>query len=168
MALYDDNHIQLDGPTAMAWAEDVLARFQAYGWHRRERVDDGNDVEAIEAAIERARADSRPSLIAVRTHIGYGSPNKHDSHKAHGSPLGPDEVRLTKEAYGWDPDRTFYVPAEARDLFLAAIPAGTALVEDWEARLGSYAEAFPADASEFPAPDRRRPRRWLGQRPQDL
>ena len=123
VVLYDDNLIQLDGPTKMAWSEDVPARFDAYGWHTQ-RVADGNDVEAICAAIEAARADDRPSLIAVRTHIGFGSPNKHDSQKAHGSPLGPEEVRLTKEAYGWDPDRTFYVPDEAGAHFRAAIPAG--------------------------------------------
>jgi transketolase len=111
VVLYDDNHIQLDGPTSMAWSEDVPKRFEAYGWHtnalRRQRR------RAIEAAIEAARADDRPSLIAVRTHIGYGSPNRQDSQKAHGQALGPDEVRLTKEAYGWDPDRSFYVPDEA-------------------------------------------------------
>ncbi|MEA2619672.1 MAG: transketolase, partial [Chloroflexota bacterium] len=89
VVLYDDNHIQLDGPTSMAWSEDVPARFDAYGWHTQ-RVEDGNDIGAIEAAIETARADERPSLIAVRSHIGFGSPNKHDSQKAHGSPLGPE------------------------------------------------------------------------------
>ena len=120
IVLYDDNHIQLDGPTNMAWSEDVTKRFQAYRWHTQ-RVEDGNDVAAIEAAIESALTEDRPSLIAVRTHIGFGSPNKHDSQKAHGSPLGPDEVRLTKEAYGWDPDRTFYVPDAARDHFRSAV-----------------------------------------------
>ena len=146
--LYDDNHIQLDGPTAMAWSEDAPKRFEAYGWHTQ-RVEDGNDLAAIGAAIETARADERPSLIAVRTHIGYGSPNKHDSQKAHGSPLGPDEVRLTKEAYGWDPDRTFYVPDEARDHFRKAVPAGEALVEEWEARVVRYRDAYPEAAAEF-------------------
>jgi transketolase len=107
IVLYDDNHIQLDGPTAMAFSEDVPKRFEAYGWHTQ-RVADGNDVAAIESAIQTGLdADDRPSLIAVRTHIGFGSPNKHDSQKAHGAPLGPDEVRLTKEAYGWDPDKAF-------------------------------------------------------------
>src|SRR5512134_305021 len=125
IVLYDDNHIQLDGPTSMAWSEDVPKRFEAYGWHAQ-RVADGNDVAAIEAAIEAARDDDRPSLIAIRTHIGFGSPNRQDSQKAHGAPLGPDEVRLTKEAYGWDPDRTFHVPDEAATLFRAAIPAGEA------------------------------------------
>ncbi len=148
IVLYDDNHIQLDGPTAMAWSEDVPQRFEAYGWHTQ-RVTDGNDVEAIADAIDDALADDRPSLIAVRTHIGFGSPNKHDSQKAHGSPLGPDEVRLTKEAYGWDPDRSFYVPDAARDHFRAAVPAGEALVADWEARYYAYRDVHPDEAAEL-------------------
>ena len=148
IALYDDNRIQLDGPTAWAFSEDVLARFEAYGWHTQ-RVEDGNDVAAISAAIEAAKADERPSIIAVRTHIGFGSPNKQDTQKAHGAPLGPDEVRLTKEAYGWDPDRTFYVPAEAGELFRRAVGAGEALVAEWEARVAGYEAAFPAQAAEL-------------------
>jgi len=148
VVLYDDNHIQLDGPTSMAWSEDVPARFDAYGWHTQ-RVPDGNDVAAIESAIATAIADDRPSLIAVRTHIGFGSPNKHDSQKAHGAPLGADEVRLTKEAYGWDPDRTFYVPDEAATHFRAAIAAGEALVADWEARFYAYRDADPRSAAEL-------------------
>ncbi len=148
VVLYDDNHIQLDGPTSMAWSEDVPKRFEAYGWHAG-RVDDGNDLAAIEAAIEAARADDRPSLIAVRTHIGYGSPNRQDSQKAHGQALGPDEVRLTKEAYGWDPDREFYVPEAAGARFREAIPAGEALVGEWEARFEAYASAQPELAAEF-------------------
>ena len=148
VALYDDNHIQLDGPTSMAWSEDVVARFEAYGWHAV-RVEDGNDVEAIAAAIEEARADDRPSLIAVRTHIGFGSPNKQDTQKAHGSPLGPDEVRLVKEAYGWDPDQTFYEPPGALDLFRRAVPAGEDLVLAWERATDAYADAFPDLAAEF-------------------
>ena len=148
VVLYDDNGIQLDGPTAMAFSENVPERFDAYGWHTQ-RVGDGNDLVAIEAAIEAALADDRPSLIAVRTHIGYGSPNKHDSQKAHGSPLGPDEVRLTKEAYGWDPDKSFYVPDAARDRFREAVAAGDALVEDWEKRYDAYRDADAGAATEF-------------------
>ena len=148
VVLYDDNHIQLDGPTSMAWSEDVPARFEAYGWHTQ-RVDDGNDLVAIEAAIERARTDGRPSLIAIRTHIGYGSPNKQDSQKAHGAALGADEVRLTKEAYGWDPDRSFYVPDEARDHFRSAVAEGEALVSEWEARYDRYRDAYPELATDF-------------------
>src|SRR4029077_8135527 len=148
IVLYDDNHIQLDGPTAMAWSEDVPMRFDAYGWHTQ-RVADGNDLAAIEAAIETALAEERPSLIAVRTHIGFGSPNKHDSQKAHGSPLGPDEVRLTKEAYGWDPDKSFYVPDDAREQFRAAIAAGDEFVAEWEGRFYAYRDAHPAEAADF-------------------
>jgi transketolase len=148
VVLYDDNHVQLDGPTAMAFSEDVPLRFDAYGWHTQ-RVGDGNDLDAIETAIETAIEDGRPSLIAIRTHIGYGSPNKHDSQKAHGSPLGPDEVRLTKEAYGWDPDKSFYVPDDAAKVFAAAVPAGEALVSDWEARYSRYRDAFPEEAREL-------------------
>ncbi len=148
LVLYDDNGIQLDGPTAMAFSEDVLKRFDAYGWDTR-RVDDGNDVAEIAAAISAAQADGRPSLIAVRTHIGFGSPNKQDSHKAHGAPLGPDEVRLTKIAYGWDPDAQFLVPDAALDAFRAAIPAGEALAEAWDERFERYAEAYPGEAAEF-------------------
>ena len=148
VVLYDDNHVQLDGPTSMAWSEDVPARFEAYGWHTQ-RVADGNDVAAISAAVAAAEADPRPSLIAVRTHIGFGSPNKHDSYRAHGAPLGIDEVRLTKLAYGWDPDREFYIPDEALAHFRAALPRGRALVEDWRTRFAAYAAAYPAQAAEF-------------------
>ncbi len=148
IALYDDNRIQLDGPTAWAFTENVLERFAAYGWHVQ-RVDDGNDIEAIDAAIAAAKTDERPSIIAVRTVIGYGSPNKHGSQKAHGAPLGPDEVRLTKEAYGWDPDKSFYVPDEAGELFLRAVPKGKELVAAWDAALAGYAEAYPAEAAEL-------------------
>ncbi|MDQ6794787.1 MAG: transketolase [Chloroflexota bacterium] len=146
--LYDDNHIQLDGPTSWAWSEDVLQRFDAYGWHIQ-RVADGNDVEAIARAIEAARNDVRASLIAVRTHIGYGSPNRQDSQKAHGQPLGEEEVRLTKLAYGWDPDRTFYVPDEARRVFRAAVPRGKELVAEWKARLDRYSAEHPDLAAEL-------------------
>ena len=148
VALYDDNHIQLDGPTSMAWSEDVVARFEAYGWHAT-HVTDGNDVEAIARAIEEARADDRPSLVAIRTHIGFGSPNRQDTQKAHGQPLGVEEVRLTKEAYGWDPDAQFFVPDGAKELFRRAIPAGEALAEAWHEALSAYANAFPDLASEL-------------------
>jgi transketolase len=148
VALYDDNHVQLDGPTSMAWSEDVVARFEAYGWHAS-RVDDGNDIEAIAQAIEDARGDDRPSIIAVRTHIGFGSPNRQDTQKAHGQPLGEDEVRLVKENYGWDPDKTFYEPPEAVELFRRAIPAGEALVAAWDEAFAAYADAHPDVAAAF-------------------
>jgi transketolase len=148
LVLYDDNHIQLDGPTDMAWSEDVLRRFEAYGWGVG-RVEDGNDLEAIEAAIRAARADERPSLIAVRTHIGYGAPHKQDTQKAHGSPLGEDEVRLAKEFYGWDPDAHFLVPEPVSQFMGEAVGAGEELVRDWERRLDAYRDAFPAEAAEL-------------------
>jgi transketolase len=148
LVLYDDNHIQLDGPTEMAWSEDVLRRFEAYGWGVG-RVEDGNDTEAITKAIEAGRADDRPSLIAVRTHIGFGSPNKQDTQKAHGSPLGEDEVRLAKQAYGWDPEKHFFVPPEVREALGAAVGAGKRLVGEWDSALKAYAGAFPDEAAEL-------------------
>ena len=117
MVFYDDNKIQLAGETKMAFSEDVGARYEAYGWHVQNLGED-LELERVEAAIEAAKAaEDRPSLIILRTHIGFGSPNKQDSQKAHGSPLGEDEVRLTKEAYGWDPDAHFLVPDEVREHF---------------------------------------------------
>jgi transketolase len=146
--LYDDNQVQLDGPTSLAFSEDVLERFRAYGWQTL-RVKDGTDVGAIEAAIRLARSDDRPSIIAVRTVIGHGSPNRAGSQKAHGAPLGPDEVRLTKEAYGWDPDRSFFVPDAAAALFSRAIPWGEELMRRWDATFDAYRAAFPAEAREL-------------------
>ena len=148
LVLYDDNHIQLDGPTKMAWSEDVLARFEAYQWGT-DRVEDGNDLAAIDAAIERAIDDDRPSMIAVRTHIGYGAPNRQDTQKAHGSPLGEDEVRLAKQFYGWDPDAHFYVPDEVREGMSAFADRGDELVAAWHARFMAYKAAFPAEAAEL-------------------
>jgi len=146
--LYDDNRIQLDGPTDWAWSEDVLKRFDAYRWHTQ-RVDDGNDIEAIAGAIEAARADERPSLIAVRTHIGFGSPNRQDTQKAHGQPLGEDEVRLTKEAYGWDPDAQFLVPDDVRTNFAVAVDRGRELVGEWRERVHRYQADQPELAAEL-------------------
>jgi len=146
--LYDDNQIQLDGPTAMAWSEDVLQRFDAYGWHTQQ-VENGNDIASIDAAVEAAQSDDRPSLIAVRTHIGYGSPNRQDSQKAHGQPLGEDEVRLTKEAYGWDPDASFEVPDGVREHFEAVAAQGVTLVNDHERRMARYRDDFRELADEL-------------------
>src|SRR5690606_17829745 len=109
---WDDNSITIEGSTELAFTEDVLKRFDAYGWHTA-RVEDGNDLEAIDAAIRAAQADPRPSMIAVRTVIGYGSPNKAGTAKAHGAPLGEEEVRLTKQNLGWPTLEPFFVPEEA-------------------------------------------------------
>jgi transketolase len=146
--LYDDNLVQLDGPTSWAWSEDVMARFAAYDWHTQ-RVQDGNDTEAIALAIEAARADPRPSLIAVRTVIGYGSPNRAGTQKAHGQPLGEDEVRLAKQAYGWDPEQSFHIPAESLAHFRAAVLRGEELVAAWNEMLERYAADHPAAAGEL-------------------
>jgi len=114
IGFYDDNHITIDGPTELACSDDAALRFTAYGWHVQ-RVSDVNDLAALEQAIETAKAErTRPSLIAVRTHIGYGSPNRMDTAKAHGEPLGSDEVALTKQKLGWSATEPFVVPAETR------------------------------------------------------
>ena len=146
--MYDDNLVQLDGPTSWAWSEDVLARFDAYRWHTQ-RVADGNDTQAIERALAAAREDPRPSLIAVRTVIGYGSPNRAGTQKAHGQALGEEEVRLTKEFYGWDPDAKFLIPAEVADYFSQAVGRGDELYAEWAGRLDAYAADFPAEAAEL-------------------
>ena len=132
----------------LAFTEDVLARFDAYGWHTQ-RVDDGNDVEAIDAAIEAAKADDRPVADRRPDAHRLRQPEQAGLAEGHGAPLGPDEVRLTKEAYGWDPDRTFFVPDEAGALFLRAVAAGEAAVAAWDAALDAYAAAYPAEAAEL-------------------
>jgi transketolase len=142
-AFFDDNRIQLAGPTENAFSEDVPKRFEAYGWHVQNLGDDW-DVDRIESAVEEAAGvDDRPSLIVLRTHIGYGAPNLQDTHTAHGSPLGEEEVRLTKQAYGWDPDAQFLVPEEALEHFRGAVPRGEELEADWQERAGVYRSEHP-------------------------
>ncbi len=149
IVLYDDNRISIEGGTDLAFTEDVCGRFSAYGWHV-ERVEDGNDVEAIAAAIEAARAETgRPSLIAVRTHIGFGSPHKQDTASAHGEPLGADEALLAKEALGWPVEPAFHIPAEAIAHFREALPRGAARHAGWTQAFEAYRAAFPAEAAEF-------------------
>jgi len=147
--LYDDNRVTLSAGTDMTFSEDVAARFAAYGWHTQ-RLEDGNDLAAIDAAIAAARAErSRPSLILVRTHLGYGSPNKQDTYEAHGSPLGADEVRLTKQNLGWPVEPAFLVPPEALEHFRAAVERGNAAEAAWNERMAAYAKAFPDEAREL-------------------
>jgi transketolase len=149
VVLYDANHVSLAATTSLAFTEDVGRRFEAYGWHVQ-HVADGNDVDAIDRALAAARAAvDRPSLIIVRTHLGYGSPHKQDTYKAHGEPLGEDEVRATKRALGWPEDRTFYVPEEALREFRKAVPRGQALEADWRRRMEAYRAAFPDLARRF-------------------
>lgn len=148
IVLYDDNGISIDGPTWLAFSEDVLARFAAYGWHTQ-RVD-GHDPDAVEAALYAAQAEkNRPSLIACKTHIGFGSPHKQDTNKAHGEPLGEEEVRLTKQRLGWPLDPPFYVPPEVYEFMRGTGAAGVAKQAQWEALFARYAETYPDLAAAF-------------------
>lgn len=148
IVLYDDNLISLDGPTDLSFTEDVYKRFEAYHWHVQ-RIADGNDLAGIEAAIEAAKAETdKPSLIAVRTVIGYGSP-KAGSSKSHGEPLGADAVVATKKFFGFPEDKSFYIPEEARSNWLKAKEAGAAAEADWNKRFAAYKSAFPELAAEF-------------------
>jgi len=147
IALYDDNHISIDGSTDLAFTEDVLERFSAYGWHTV-RVD-GHDMAAVDAAIRTAQAETnRPSIIACRTHIGYGSPLQ-DTAKVHGSPLGPEGVRATKRFFGFPEDKDFYIPDEAQARAEAAKLPGAAAREAWQAMMVAYRQAYPELAAEW-------------------
>jgi transketolase len=146
--LYDDNHISIDGSTDLAFTEDRMKRFEAYGWHTQQI--DGLNREAVVAAIKAAQAvTDKPSIIACRTIIGFGSPNKANTAKVHGEALGPDEVKLTKQAYGWDPDKEFYIPDEALAHFRQALDRGARWEAEWKERLEAYAQAYPAEAEQF-------------------
>ena len=147
--LYDNNRISLAGAADLSFTEDCAKRFEAYGWHTVS-VEDGNDIEAINGAIRAAREErSRPSLILLRTHIGFGSPGKQDTFEAHGSPLGEAEVKRTKEKLGWPLDPLFYIPQEAEGHFRAAIGSGQKAEASWQEHFNSYREKFPDLAKEF-------------------
>jgi transketolase len=143
VVFYDDNKIQLSGPTSNAFSEDVGKRFEAYGWHVQNLGED-LELDNIERAIETAAGVAdQPSLIILRTHIAEGSPNLHDTHKAHGSPLGEEEVRLTKENLGWDPDAQFQVPDEVYELFAKAAERGKEAQAEWQQRADAYRSENP-------------------------
>ena len=146
--LYDDNKISIDGSTDLAFTEDRAKRFEAYGWHIQ-RVDDGNDVESIDAAIKAAKADPRPSLILCRTIIGFGSPNRQGTQKAHGEPLGDDELNAAKENLGWEKEPRFLIPDDALEFFRKAVDRGRELEADWKLRLEAYTRLFPDLGAEF-------------------
>jgi transketolase len=149
ICLYDDNRVSLAAATALCFTEDRGARFAAYGW-QVQTVPEGNDLEAIGRALEAARAETeRPSLIIVRTHIGYGSPGKQDSFEAHGSPLGEEEVRLTKERLGWPVEPTFNLPQRALDHYREALTRGAVAEADWEALFAQYQQDFPELGAEL-------------------
>lgn len=147
--LYDDNEITLSASTQLTFTEDRAARFESYGWQTI-KVEDGNDLQAIEDAILAAQKDKeRPSLIIIRTHIGYGSPNKQDTYEAHGSPLGKEETKLTKENLGWPLEPTFYIPEAAEKHFHESTKRGKKKEEQWNKRWQAYEKAFPDLAKEM-------------------
>ena len=149
IGFYDDNHISIEGDTKLAFSEDVGARYEAYGWHVQNLHEDLG-LDALEAAVRSARdVADRPSLIIVRTHIAPGSPNKQDTHGAHGSPLGEEEIRLTKEVYGFPSLEPFFVPEEALDHMRECVGRGRQMQADWDEAFEGYRAAHPNDAAEL-------------------
>jgi transketolase len=176
IVIYDDNLITIDGNTSLSFGEDVAKRYEAYGWFVQTVGGDGlsaavpagrqgqagNDMDGFHKALVSARQEKqRPSLIKLRTHIGFGSPNKQDSHDAHGSPLGDEEVALTKKMYGWDPEQKFAVPNEALKIFHREIDKGAQRESEWNALFVKYEQAHPDLAKEFKrATERQPPENW--------
>lgn len=156
---YDDNHITIDGSTELSFTEDRGKRFEAYGWQVL-HVEDGNNVEMIDAAIRQAKADPRPSLIVCRTHIGFGLPTRQDTSKAHGEPPGQDELSAAKQKLGWPVEPMFYVPEDVRAHFLEAVFRGKNLEAEWRQKTSAYAKQYPEDWKEFS-------RRMQGKLPDD-
>ncbi len=140
--LYDDNRISIDGSTDLAFTEDRAARFAAYGWHVQ-KVDDGNDVDAIDAALQAAAIHPQPNLIICRTHIGFGAPHKQDTSKAHGEPLGDDELNAAKQNLGWPLEPRFYIPEDVLAFFREAIERGSKNEKDWQKKFDEYNAAHP-------------------------
>jgi transketolase len=165
--LYDRNHISLAGGTDLTFTEDVAKRFEAYGWHTR-HVKDGNDTDDVAKAIEEAQnEDQRPSLILVRTHIGYGSPKKQDTFAAHGNPLGEDELQASKKALGWESMDKFYLPEDAVKFFRQAVDKGSKLQKEWTSRFEAYRKDFPKEAAELErAISGKLPENWAADLPQ--
>ena len=137
--VYDDNHISIDGPTELAYSDDVVGRFESYGWHAENVGEVANDTDALEAALRRAMAtDDRPSLIVLRSHIGWPSPHKTDTAEAHGDPLGDEEIRVTKEILGLPPDEQFWVPDDVVEFYRRCVARGQELHRKWRARLDGW------------------------------
>jgi transketolase len=158
--LYDDNHITIEGSTDITFTENRLARFKAYGWHVQQ-IEDGNDLKAIGKAVRKAQNKTdRPSLIAIRTCIGCGSPNKQNTSSAHGEPLGAEEVRLTKENIGWPLNPTFHIPTEVSEALRKQVKAGTKKEKTWNNLFAAYEKAYPDLAGEYK-------RIMIGELPQD-
>ena len=152
ICIYDDNKISIEGGTGLAFTENVAARFKAYQWHVI-RVNDGNDIDAIQQALKEAKDETaKPTLIALRTHIAYGSPNKQDTHGAHGAPLGEEEIRLTKENLGWpEVDKTFFVPPAALKTFRKCVDQGRKADALWQKKFKAYAKKYPELARQWQA-----------------
>ncbi len=150
IVLYDDNYITIDGETSLSFTEDRAKRYEAYGWHVQIVGGDGTDMDALEKALQNAKAEKgRPSLIQFRSHIGFGSPNFQDTHTAHGAPLGEDEIKLIKKNFGWDPDKSFHVPEGVMDHMAAAGARGAELESRWNAMFDKYADEYPELAGEL-------------------
>ena len=157
--LYDDNHISIDGSTDLAFTEDRAMRFEAYGWHVQ-KVEDGNDVEVIDKAIQEAKRDPRPSIIMCRTTIGFGAPHKQGTSKAHGEPLGDEELNAAKENLGWPTEPRFYIPDDVLAFFRKAVDQGREREFDWKMKLEAYGRLNPALGAELS-------RRMAGNLPED-
>jgi transketolase len=150
VVIYDDNHISIDGPTELSFTEDRAKRYEAYGWYVQEVGGDGNDMKRFEKALINAKSEvQRPSIIKLRTHIAYGSPNMQDTADAHGSPLGEEEIRLMKERFGWDPDKSFHVPDEVVAHTRQAVERGKEAEDEWNALFASYEKEYPDLAKAF-------------------
>jgi transketolase len=148
--LYDNNYVSLEGPTRLAYSDDVARRFQGYRWHVQDVGDRANDLTALEDAIAQARAEQdRPSIIIVQSHIGFGAPHKQDTCEAHGSPLGVEEVRLAKKFYGWPEDASFLIPERALNHMREAVDRGRKWEEEWNEKFDAYRKAFPDLARRF-------------------
>lgn len=155
--LYDDNRITIDGETDIAFTEDVGSRFASYGWHVAQ-VEDANDLDAVDQAIKDAKSETeKPSLIAIRSHIGYGSPGKQGTSAAHGAPLGEEELRRTKETLGWPTGEPFHIPDAVYSHMREAVPQGDQWHEAWKNHFAAYKEAHPEQATEY--------KRWINWTP---
>ncbi len=162
IVLYDDNHITIEGSTALAYSDDVAKRFEGYHWHVQNLGEAANDLDALEQGFANAIAEKeRPSLIIVRSHIAYGAPHAHDTAKAHGSPLGEEEVRAAKDFYGWPRDARFLVPENALAHMRQALAKGDGLESAWRQKFAAYRKAYPELAAQFEAAlDGTPPTRW--------
>ena len=150
IVIYDDNHISIDGVTGLSFTEDTAKRYKAYGWNVIEVPGDGNDMVTFDKALKKAkRAKDKPTLIKLRTHIAFGAPTKHDTAGAHGSPLGEDEIKQTKQKFGWDPEKTFNVPEQVLEYTRKAIDKGKRAEASWNRMFKKYEAAHPQLAEQF-------------------